>query len=296
MFSLLKKKVQGLADRVHGEVLLDEEKLEAVLEDFRISLLESDVALEVSEKIIAGLKKDLTGDKVKRKAVLSIIEESLRESLRDILPSPPDFVELARSEKPFVIAFVGVNGTGKTTAIAKVAHLLKGEGLTCVLAASDTYRAGAIEQLEVHAANLGFSLVKHAKGADPAAVAYDAIEHAKARGMDVVLIDTAGRAETNVNLLDEMRKIARVTKPHLTIFVGDSLTGNAAIEQARRFNEMVPLDGVILTKADADAKGGSAVSISYVLGKPIFFLGTGQEYGDLVRFSPTEFIEQVLGD
>ncbi len=296
MFSLLRKKVRGLADRIQGEVLLDDEKLEALLGDFSMALLESDVALEVSEKIIEDLKGELSGKKVRRDDVLYIIKQTLRKSLEDILLPVPNILELARARKPFIIAFVGVNGTGKTTTIAKVARFFMDDNMSCVLAASDTYRAGAIEQLEEHAENLSVPLIKHAKGADAAAVAFDAIEHARARGIDVVLVDTAGRSETNVNLLDEMKKIARVSKPDLTIFVGDSLTGNAAVEQAQKFDEVVSLGGVILTKADADVKGGSAISISYVLKKPILFLGTGQAYEDLVKFNPDEFIEHMLED
>ncbi|MFQ5815763.1 MAG: signal recognition particle-docking protein FtsY [Candidatus Hydrothermarchaeaceae archaeon] len=294
MFSLLKDRVRGLADRIKGEVLLSEGKLEEALWDFKVTLLESDVALEVSEKITDDLKANLMGKKVERTGVLSLINESLKESLGEILLQPPDIVELAGQKKPFIMAFVGVNGTGKTTTIAKVAHLLRKNGLSCVMAASDTYRAGGIEQLEEHARRLKVPVIKHAGGADAAAVAYDAVEHAKARGLDVVLIDTAGRTETNVNLLDEMRKIVRVAKPDLTVFVGDSLTGNAAVEQAQRFGRAVHLDGVILTKADADAKGGSAISISYVLKCPILFLGTGQDYEDLVEFSPDFLVSEIL--
>ncbi len=284
----------GFVDRIQGDVLLDEEKLEEALWDFRVILLESDVALEVVDKIIADLKTGLHGKKVERNKVVDLIEEALHRSLSEVLLPSPDFLKLVGSKSPFVIVFVGVNGTGKTTAIAKIGRLLREHGYSCVLAASDTYRAAGIEQLEVHAQSIGVPMIKHRKGGDPAAVAYDAVEHAKARGIDVVLIDTAGRAETNVNLLDEMKKIARVAKPDLVLFVGDALAGNAAVEQARRFGAAVGIDGVILNKVDADAKGGSAVSIGYVLKKPIFFLGTGQKYEELVKFTPSMFIEQIL--
>lgn len=284
----------GFVDRIQGDVLLGEEKLEEALWDLRVILLESDVALEVVDKIVGDLKIGLHGKKVERNKVVDVIEEALRRSLSEVLLPSPDFLKLVGSKSPFVIVFVGVNGTGKTTAIAKIGRLLREYGYSCVLAASDTYRAAGIEQLEVHAQSIGVPMIKHRKGGDPAAVAYDAIEHAKAKGIDVVLIDTAGRAETNVNLLDEMKKIARVAKPDLILFVGDALAGNAAVEQARRFGAAVGIDGVILNKVDADAKGGSAVSIGYVLKKPIFFLGTGQKYEELVRFTPSMFIEQVL--
>ncbi len=296
MFSLLKGKIKGLADNLRGEVLLSETKLDDALWDFKVTLLESDVALDVTEKIIDDLKAKLVGEKVEKNVVLSLIKESLRGSLEEILTSPPDIIDLIRQKKPFIIAFVGVNGTGKTTTIAKLAHFLEKKGLSCVIAASDTYRAGGIEQLEEHAQRLGVTLIKHAKGADSAAVAYDAVEHAKAKEIDVALIDTAGRMETNVNLLDEMKKIVRVAKPDLTVFVGDSLTGNAVVDQAEKFGGAVPLDGAILTKADADSKGGTAISISHVLKCPIFFLGNGQEYDDLVEFSPEYLINQITQD
>ncbi|MEE9609833.1 MAG: signal recognition particle-docking protein FtsY [Desulfatiglandales bacterium] len=296
MFSRLRDKIRGLADTIKGEVLLSEEKLDGALWDFKVTLLESDVALDVSEKLIDDLKAKLTGKRVEKSEVLSLIRESLRESLGEILLEPPSVLELIRQKKPFVIAFVGVNGTGKTTTIAKLAYLLKKNMISCVLAASDTYRAGGIEQLEEHANRLDIPMIKHSRGADAAAVAYDAVEHAKARGLDVVLIDTAGRTETNINLLDELKKIMRVANPDFTIFVGDSLTGNAAIEQAEKFGETVALDGAILTKADADSKGGSAISISYVLKCPILFLGTGQEYDDFMEFSPDFLVRQIIPD
>ena len=292
----------GVAEKtialLRGEVVLDERKLDELLGEFEIALLESDVALEVAEKIVSDLKRSLHGKKLKRSELSREIRASLERSLKAILDLPKQSIEeavRAKAEKPFVILFVGINGTGKTTTIAKVAKRLIDAGFTCVFAASDTYRAGAIEQLEKHAEKLGVKLIKHERGADPAAVAYDAVEHARARGKDVVLIDTAGRMETNVNLLEEMKKIARVAKPDMVIFVGDALTGNAAVEQAERFNSAVSIDGIILTKADADAKGGAAISIAHAIRKPVLYLGTGQGYDDLVEFSAEWLISQILG-
>lgn len=312
MFSSLRGKLQGFTERVAaaaeatkdqasalvaGEVILDAKRLEEVSWDLQLQLLESDVALEASERILKGVKEGLLGRRFKRGEVEGEVKRALGGAIRGIFPPTPDLVSLVRtkSPKPFVIAFVGVNGSGKTTTIAKVAHLLQGEGLSCILAAGDTFRAGAIEQLEKHAGSLGVRLIKHAKGADPAAVAFDAIEHAKARGKDAVLIDTAGRMETNVNLMDEMRKVMRVARPDMTIFVGDAMTGNAAVEQAENFSKAVPIDGIVLAKADADAKGGSAITIAHVMGRPILYLGMGQEYGDLRPFDADWLLGQVLG-
>jgi fused signal recognition particle receptor len=201
-----------------------------------------------------------------------------------------------KANKPVKILFVGVNGTGKTTSIAKVAKYLMDHSYSVVLAAGDTFRAGAIEQLEVHADKLGIKIVKHKTGGDPAAVIFDAIEYAKAHNKDIVLADTAGRLHTNINLMDQMRKIVRVTKPDLLIFVDEAIAGNDAVERARLFNESVPIGGSILTKTDADAKGGSAISIAYITGKPVLFLGVGQGYPDLVKFEPHWLVDRLMGE
>lgn len=290
-----KEKVKAVFKR---EIILDEKKLDELFEDFEIALLEGDVALEVAEKIIGDLKKSLYGKKFKKSQDLDLcLETALKTALKNILiPNDEGLIDQVKEKdtKPFVIVFIGINGTGKTTTIGKIVKYLEKHGLSSVLAASDTYRAGAIEQLEVHAKNLGVRMIKHEKGSDPAAVAFDAIKHAEAKGLDCVLIDTAGRMETNINLLDEMKKVVRVSKPDLILFVGDALTGNSAIDQAIKFNSVVDIDGVILTKTDADSKGGSAISISSMINKPIFFLGTGQEYGDLIEFDPEKFVDELL--
>ncbi len=223
---------------------------------------------------------------------------ALHRSLERVLTGPTlDLLDaIVSGERPMVLMFVGVNGTGKTTVIAKLAHLFQSEGLSCVLAAGDTFRAGAIEQLQEHARRLGCKLIRHAAGSDPAAVAYDAVEHARARHRDVVLIDTAGRMQTKANLMEQMKKIKRVSRPDLVIFVGDALTGNDAVEQARGFEEAVGIDGVILTKIDADAKGGAAMSIAHAVNKPILYLGTGQEYESLLPFKPSWMVERLLGE
>jgi fused signal recognition particle receptor len=281
---------------------ISEKDIDDILFELEISLLEGDVALEVAEKIIKSVETDLVGRKIKRRNdVAEYTKDALKKAISEILIIQSQNVkEMAlnsqKSGEPLKIMFVGVNGTGKTTTISKLSDYFISNGLTPVIAASDTFRAGAIEQITYHADKLGVKIIKHQKGADPAAVAYDAVEHAKAQKKEVVLIDTAGRMQTNVNLMDEMKKIQRVVKPDLVIFVGDALTGNDAVEQATKFNDAVGFDGIILTKADADAKGGAALSIGYVVQKPILFLGTGQSYSDLMEFRPEWMVEQVLGE
>ncbi|MCU4140667.1 MAG: Signal recognition particle GTPase FtsY [Methanophagales archaeon] len=278
------------------EAFLDERDLDAALSDFEEDLLESDVALPVAEAIISNVKEALLGKRRKiGENVSKIVLEALKEALLNVFPEGFDFEEFVRvREKPVKIVFVGVNGTGKTTTIAKIAYFLKERGFSVVLASADTYRTGAVEQLEKHADALNIKVIKHRYGADPAAVVYDAVKYAEAHKKDVVLADTAGRMHTNVNLMEQLRKICRVTRPDLVIFVDEAIAGNDAVERARIFDEYVGIDASILTKADMDVKGGSAISIAYITSKPILFLGTGQKYGDLVKFDPKEFVERIL--
>lgn len=276
---------------------ISEEKLNDLLWDLEIGLLESDVAYSVIESIKNDIKEELKYVSVERSKIGELVENVLRNAIEHVLKSSEmDFDEfIDNSKKPVVIMFVGVNGSGKTLSIGKMATLLKKRGKSSVMAAGDTFRAGAIEQLGIHANNVGVKLVKHGPSADPAAVAFDAIEHAKAKHKDVVLVDTAGRMQTNVNLMDEMAKIKRVAKPDLILFVGDALAGNDAVEQAKRFNEVVGIDGVILTKVDTDAKGGSALSVAYTIGKPLLFIGVGQGYEDQIPFDPQWMINNIFG-
>jgi len=281
---------------------ISEKDVDDILFELEMSLLEGDVALEVAEGIINSVKEDLVGRKIKRRSDVSqFTREALKKAISDILSvDSQDIGELIAQKKkkgePLKVMFVGINGTGKTTSIAKVATYFMNKNYKPVIAASDTFRAGAIEQLTHHADKIGVKVIKHKKGADPAAVAFDAVEHAKAQGKDLVLVDTAGRMQTNINLMDEMKKIKRVISPDLIIFVGDALTGNDAVEQARKFDDSVGVDGIILTKADADAKGGAALSIGHVINKPILFLGTGQSYTDIMEFHPDWMVEQVFGE
>ncbi|MBS3749333.1 MAG: signal recognition particle-docking protein FtsY [Candidatus Thermoplasmatota archaeon] len=276
---------------------ISEEKLDDLLWELEIGLLESDVAYDVIESIKKDIKEELRKVPLKRGTVNETVEKVLRHAISHVLESNKfnfnDFIK--EKEKPVVVMFVGVNGSGKTLSIAKMATLLQQKGYSSVMAAGDTFRAGAIEQLGIHADKIGVKIIKHGPGADPAAVAYDAIEHAKAKHKDVVLLDTAGRMQTNVNLMDEMAKIKRVAQPNLILFVGDALAGNDAVEQAKRFNEIVGIDGVILTKVDTDAKGGSALSVAYTIGKPLLFIGIGQKYDEQIPFDSQWMIDNIFG-
>ena len=283
-------------ERDSGAVIR-EKHLDNVLPEMKLALMESDVAMVAVEEMEIIIKKRLVGLRVEnRAAIVPTIEKALKASLVELLSKtsfdPQTLLE--KRDGPLIIAFVGVNGTGKTTTIAKIADWLQQNGKSVVLAASDTFRAGAIEQLEVHAERLGCKFIKHQAGADPAAVAFDAVEHARAKHRDIVLIDTAGRMQTNTNLMDEMKKIKRVAKPDLIMFVGDSLAGNDAIDQAKKFHEAVGIDAVVLTKLDVDAKGGAALSISSAIGQPIAFIGIGQGYGDIMPFDATWIVERIF--
>jgi len=274
---------------------LSESQFENIFWNLEVVLMENNVAVEVISKIKEDLKNNIVEKSIIRSKIEKTIEDSLKKSIKDLFKTKQfDLLTKVKEKKPFVICFIGINGSGKTTTIAKIAKLLQDNNLSCVLAASDTFRAASIEQLQKHADNLGIKLIKHDYGSDPAAVAYDAIEHAKSKNLDVVLIDTAGRMHSNINLADEMKKIVRVSKPDLKIFVGEAITGNDCIEQAKTFNEAIDIDAIILAKADVDEKGGAAVSVSYVIKKPIIYLGTGQNYEDIKKFD-SDIILNNLG-
>jgi fused signal recognition particle receptor len=300
MFEKLKSGLKGLVSKV-TTIELKSENLRPILSDFKISLAENDVAFPVADRICDEMEKRLDGVQVKRlEDRKKIVEDNLRDVLLEVMLTNNriEFLKVIKEKRktgePFVIVFVGINGTGKTTTIAKVARFLNKNGYTVVLACSDTYRAGSIEQLEEHARRLGVKMIKHKYGSDPAAVAYDTISHAKAHGIDVVLIDTAGRMQTNRNLMNELEKVKRIVKPDLTVLTVDSLTGNDAVMQAEEFHKSVGMDATILTKVDADVKGGSALSVTYVTKKPILFIGVGQAYDDLEEFVPEKFVQMIL--
>jgi fused signal recognition particle receptor len=300
VFEKLRK---GLSSAVNKIVTteLKAEKLRPILDEFRLNLIENDVAVPVAYYITDELEKRLDGVEVKRLGDRKkLVKDTLHEVLIEILTTKEavnlvDSVEEKRQAKePYTILFVGINGTGKTTSIAKVARFLMEKGYSVVLAGSDTYRAGSIEQLEEHSRKLGVRMITHKYGADPAAVAYDAISHAESRGVNVVLIDTAGRIQTDRNLMSELSKIKRVVDPDLTVLVVDALIGNDAVMQAEEFHQSVGIDGTILTKVDADVKGGASLSVAHVTGKPIIFIGVGQKYEDLEAFEPELFTQMIL--
>ncbi len=299
------KKVLGkIKDKITKKEI-SEEEFEDIFWELEKSLLENNVAVEVIEKIKNDLTEELTSKRITRTAVKETVENSLKKSLKEVLTTKSfdleeDIEKKKRRTKnkeedfePYVIVFLGVNGSGKTTTLAKIAWRLQKKGLSTVLAASDTFRAASIDQLKKHADNLEAKMISHDYGSDPAAVAFDAVKHARANEKDVVLIDTAGRLHSDTNLMEELKKVIKVNNPDAKIFVGESVTGNDCIEQAKEFNNAVGIDATVLTKVDVDEKGGAALSISQVVQKPIIYIGTGQDYEDLKEFDKEEVIKKL---
>lgn len=291
------EKPGGIVEKIKRKVTtkrLSDDDFERLFWDLEVGLMESNVAVEVVERLKQSLKMDLVGVPIDKSKIGTIVEEGLKNSISELFDYEElDLVSTVKKKKPFVILFLGINGSGKTTTIAKFAKVLESNRLGCVMAAADTFRAAAIEQLSFHGEKLGIKVIKHDYGADPAAVAYDAVKYAENKNLDVVLIDTAGRMHSNINLMDELKKIDRVVNPDMKVFVGESITGNDCIEQAKQFDGAIGVDGIVLTKADVDEKGGTAVSISYVVGKPIIFLATGQNYGDLEKFNIAKLMQSL---
>ncbi len=278
---------------------ITEDDFNSIVDELKITLLQNDVAFEVVEKIVDDMKKELVGKSVKRGKVQDVIIKSLKNALLDVLKQEwidvEKVIEKCKNEgRPALILFVGFNGVGKTTTLAKLGFMLKNKGHKVVFAAGDTFRAASIEQLEFHGKLLDIPVIKHKYGADSAAVIFDAVKHAKAKGYDVVLADTAGRSHSNVNLMDELKKVVRVNNPDFKILVIDSLTGNDAVEQARRFDDAVGIDGIILTKFDVNDRGGAALSVGYITKKPILYVGVGQDYPELMKFEPEFIVNELL--
>ena len=298
MFDRLKQAFASISSAVR-ERKLSEGELDNLLFEFQISLIESDVAQEVAEKLTNDVKSGLVGTKVERSdATSELVRRRLKLSLENAFVGAGAIDVLGNVKKkdgePYVVLFLGINGTGKTTTIAKFAQMLKKNGASVVCAAGDTHRPGAIEQLIEHADRVGVKVVSQRYGADPAAVGRDGLLYAKAHHIDVLLVDTAGRMQTNQNLMEEMSKIVRVVNPDLKLFVADSLIGNDAVSQAKLFDKYTGFDGVVLTKADADVKGGAALSIVCSTGKPVLYLGVGQTYDDLVPFDYHKFVDSLF--
>jgi fused signal recognition particle receptor len=291
-----------LADKVKflirdGELVVSEKDIADALAELEMTLLESDVAMPVTDAIIARVRAGLVGKHRKiGESVDALVVGTLKSALLDVLGTGFDLTAYIRAhERPVKILFTGVNGTGKTTTVAKVGAYLKKQGFSVVIGAGDTYRAGAIEQIEVHAERIGVKVIQHQPGADPSAVLYDAVQYAASHKIDVVLADTAGRFHTKANLMSQLDKIKRVMKPDLVIYVDEAVAGNDAVVRAAEFEKTVGADAVVLTKADMDSRGGAAISIAHTIGKPLLFLGVGQAYDDIMPFAPAEMVEELLG-
>jgi len=282
-----------------GRIIIEEEDLEEPLWDLEMALLESDVEMSVAERILDTVREKMLGESRKQvETTGELVESALHDALLDVIAVGQfDFEErIAEADKPVTIVFTGVNGVGKTTSIAKLSEWLADRGYSSVMANGDTYRAGANEQIQEHADRLDRELISHDQGGDPAAVIYDGVEYAAANDVDVVLGDTAGRLHTSDDLMAQLEKIDRVVEPDMTLFVDEAVAGQDAVNRAKEFNDAAEIDGAVLTKADADSSGGAAISVAYVTGKPILFLGTGQGYDDLTLFDPEELVESLLGE
>lgn len=290
----------GIVDH-GGRVIKQGKVFDDLLEELEWMLLESDISSEAVTSVLDALRKSLIGARLRRGAELAkVLEAALKRALRNLLSAGYwDFDAsiqsfLDQGDAPVVVMLVGVNGTGKTTTAAKIAHRLQSNGHSVIAAAGDTFRAGAIQQLESHCENLGIRCISSQRGGDAAAIARDAIESAKAKNIDVVLVDTAGRMQNKTNLMKELEKVRRVANPHLVLFVGDALAGNDAVDQAKMFQEMMRFDGAVLSKMDTDAKGGAGLSIAFATGRPIVFAGIGQGYDDLLQFNPDWLLDEMF--
>jgi fused signal recognition particle receptor len=281
---------------IERELIVSEKDVADALSDLEITLLESDVALPATDAIITHVRKGLVGKHRKiGESVDDLVVNALRTALLEVLGNGFDLVEYIKNhEKPVKILFTGVNGTGKTTSVAKIGAFLKKQGFTVVIGAGDTYRAGAIEQIAVHAERIGIRIIQHQEGADPSAVLFDTVQYATTHKIDVVLADTAGRFHNKANLMNQLEKIKRIMKPDLVVYVDEAVAGNDAVTRAFEFDKTVGADAVVLTKADMDSRGGAAISIAHTIGKPLMFLGVGQGYDDILPFEPAKVVNELL--
>jgi fused signal recognition particle receptor len=283
---------------IERELIVSEKDIADALAELELTLLESDVALPATDAIIAHVKKILVGKHRKLgESVDSLVVGALRAALLEVLGNGFDLLDYIRTHpRPVRILFTGVNGTGKTTTVAKIGSYLKKQGFSVVIGGGDTYRAGAIEQIGVHAERLGIKIIQHPEGGDPSAVLFDTVQYAQSHKIDVILADTAGRFHNKANLMSQLDKIKRVMKPDLVVYVDEAVAGNDAVTRAFEFDKTIGADAVILTKADMDSRGGAAISIAHTIGKPLMFIGTGQSYDDIVPFEPAQVVEELLGD
>ncbi len=278
-----------------SEKTIEESDIKDILWDLQIGLIENDVAVGAAEKIAADLKDALVGKSIPKKGIEETVKNSMKKSVKEILDAGEiNIEEKIKARKPFLAVFLGFNGVGKTTTIARIGHMLKKKGFNCIFAAADTWRAGAIQQIEEHGNRLGIKVIRQEYGSDPAAIIFDAKKYAEAHDVDVILADTAGRSHTNVNLVDELKKIVRVNKPDLKVLVIDALTGNDVVEQTKYFDDAVGADCMIITKADVYEKGGSILSAVHTIKKPILYLGIGQDYDDLEKFDVEKVVNSLL--
>jgi fused signal recognition particle receptor len=280
---------------IERELIVSEKDVSDALSELELTLLENDVALPAADAIIAHVRKNLVG-KHRRigESVDSLVVGALRTSLLEVLGNGFDLLAYIRTHpRPVRILFTG---TGKTTTVAKIGSYLKKQGFSVVIGAGDTYRAGAIEQIGVHAERLGIKVIQHPEGGDPSAVLFDTVQYATSHKIDVILADTAGRFHTKANLMSQLEKIKRVMKPDLVVYVDEAVAGNDAVTRAFEFDKTIGADAVVLTKADMDSRGGAAISIAHTIGKPLMFIGTGQAYDDIAPFEPAKVVEELLGD
>ena len=278
------------------EFIVSDKSIAEALSELELTLLESDVALPVTDAIIINVRKNLVWKHRKiGESVDAMVVGALKTALLEVLGKGFDLKEyITTHPRPVKILFTGVNGTGKTTSVAKIGSYLHKQGFSVVIGAGDTYRAGAIEQIVVHAERIGIKIIQHKEGADPSAVLFDTVQYAISHKIDVVLADTAGRFHTKSNLMNQLEKIKRVMKPDLVVYVDEAVAGNDAVIRAAEFDRTVGADAIVLTKADMDSRGGAAISIAHTIGKPLMFLGVGQGYDDIIPFNPAGVVDELL--